>query len=182
MTARYFIRTAYRTRYLSILIIGLLLAVLHTGCSAVSQLGGTAAPTATGTNTPPPTATPTPTPTPTPTIIPPPQGEWSQYWNSNQIYDLEFDGQGYLWGRGSGSLIRWDIRDGTYQEYGLAEGMPSNTASKFFLGPQGEIWIVYPEDGLWQQAEPDWITYREIGEIGFRWKSKGEWKAVSVNT
>ena len=169
MPARRFVWTPDRARYLLFVIIGLLLAAVYSGCSSISQLGGTATPTATETNTPTPTATLTPTPTPTPTIIPPPQGEWSQYWNSNQINDLEFDGQGYLWGRGSGSLIRWDIRDGTYQEYGLPEGMPSNTAGKIFLGPKNEIWIVYPEDGLWQQAGPDWITHREFGEIeGYR--------------
>jgi len=169
MTTRHFVWTPYRTRYLFFVIIGLLLAVVYSGCSSISQLGGTATPTATGTNTPTPTATPTPTPSPTPTIIPPPQGEWSQYWNSNQIKDLVFDSQGYLWGRGSGTLIRWDIRDGSYQEYGLSEGMPSNTANKIFLGPQGEIWVVYSEDGLWQRAELDWITHREVGEIeGYR--------------
>ena len=102
----------YRKQFLLVLVIWLTLAGLVSGCSAVSSLLATATPTATvtPTNTPTPTITPTPTPTPTPTLIPPPQGEWSQYWDSNQIYDLLIDGKGYLWGRGNGTIIRWDVK------------------------------------------------------------------------
>lgn len=139
------------------------------GCS-IGAFGWEAdTPASTLANTFTPTLTLIPTATPTPTPIPPPEGEWTHYWNSNQIYDLEIDNQGYLWGRGSGTLIRWDTREGTYQEFGVAEGMPSNTVSKIFLGPAGEIWLVYSKAGLWQHDEPDWNIYLEQGEIEGYW-------------
>ena len=97
---------------------------------------------------------PTPTPTPTPTPIPPPQGEWSQYWNINHIHDLVIDGEGYLWGQGSGTIIRWNTREGTYQEFGTAQGLPANTADRIFLGPDGEVWLHFHDNGLWQFDDP----------------------------
>lgn len=152
-----------QSKPLLIVLILVVLAGFISGCGTENQIQATATVTAS------PTHTLTPTPTSTPTPIPPPEGEWSQYWNSNQIQDLEFDNQGYLWGRGSGTLIRWDVQDGTYQEYGVPEGMPANTANKIFPGPEGEIWVVYANDGLWQFADSDWNIYREIGEIeGYR--------------
>lgn len=122
----------HQVRFLFILILGLLLIVAVSGCSAVNQLRATTTPTATATNTSTPTPTNTPTPTSTPTPIPPPQGEWSQYWDNNQMYDLVIDGKGYLWGRGPATVIRRNIREGTYQEFGIVDGLPENTADKIF--------------------------------------------------
>ncbi len=159
----------HRRRALITILIFLTLAVSGAGCSAANQLRATATPTATSTNTPTPTATPTPTPTPTPTIIPPPQGEWSQYWDSNQMYDLLIDGDGYLWGRGVGTIIRWNLREGTYQEFGIADGLPKNQADKIFLGPSGEAWLYFRNEGLYQFEDPDWIAWYEQDEIeGYR--------------
>lgn len=161
----------FRKQFLLVLIVGLTLAGLLSGCGAVNSLLATATPTATltPTNTSTPTITPTPTSTPTPTLIPPPQGEWSQYWDSNQIYDLVIDGKGYLWGRGNGTIIRWDVKESTYQEFGTAQGLPENTADKIFLGPSGEAWLYFQDQGLYQFDDPDWISHLEEGEIeGYR--------------
>lgn len=150
-------------------LIVLVLACSVAGCSAVNQLQATATPTATATNTPTPTPTNTATPTPTPTIIPPPQGEWSQYWDSNQMYELLIDGEGYLWGRGVTTIIRWNLRDGTYQEFGTSDGLPDFTADKMFLGPSGEVWLYFRDIGLYQFDDPDWMAYFEQDEIkGYR--------------
>ncbi|MCD4801495.1 MAG: hypothetical protein K8R16_00995, partial [Anaerolineales bacterium] len=159
----------HRTRFLLVLIVGLTLAVSFSGCSAENQLQATATPSATPTNTPTPTPTNTPTPTPTPTPVPPPQGEWSQYWDRNQMYDLVIDREGYLWGRGYGTIIRWNTREGTYQEFGTAQGLPANFANKIFLGPSGEVWLYFRDQGLYQFDDPDWISHIKEGEIeGFR--------------
>ncbi len=159
----------HQVRFLFILILGLLLIVAVSGCSAVNQLRATTTPTATATNTSTPTPTNTPTPTSTPTPIPPPQGEWSQYWDNNQMYDLVIDGKGYLWGRGPATVIRRNIREGTYQEFGIVDGLPENTADKIFLGPSGEVWLYFQDHGLYQFDDPDWISHLEEGEIeGYR--------------
>jgi len=159
----------HQRRFLLVFVIWLILAVSVSGCGTINQLRATATPTATATNTPTPTSTPTPTPTPTPTLIPPPQGEWSQYWDSNQIYDLLIDRQGYLWGRGLGTIIRWNTREGTYQEFGTSQGLPANIADKIFLGPSGEVWLFFQDHGLYQFDDPDWISHLEEGEIpGYR--------------
>ena len=125
---------------LLVLILGLLISATVSGCSAVTQVRTTPTPLVTATNTPTPTPTNTPTPTPTPTSIPSPQGVWSQYWDSNQIHDLLIDKQGYLWARGSATIIRWNVREGTFQEFGIDQGLPANIADKIFLGPSGEAW------------------------------------------
>ena len=155
----------HRWQFTFILILGLILAGVVSGCGAIDQLRATATPTATATYTPTPTTTPTPTPTPTPTIIPPPQGEWSQYWDSNQMYELLIDGKGFLWGRGLGTIIRWDLREGTYQEFGIAQGLPKNTADQIFLGPSGEVWLYFQDQPLFQFDGQEWISHLEEGQI-----------------
>jgi ligand-binding sensor domain-containing protein len=112
-----------------------------------------------------PKATATPTQTPTPTPVPAPQGVWSEYWNSNEILEIHVDGQGYLWGMGVGSIIRWDASEGTYQEFGLAQGLPANFTSEMFIGPQGKVWLSFGGGGLWRFDDPDWTAFVELDGI-----------------
>lgn len=85
------------------------------------------------------------------------------------MYDLVIDREGYLWGRGYGTIIRWNTREGTYQEFGTAQGLPANFANKIFLGPSGEVWLYFRDQGLYQFDDPDWISHIKEGEIeGFR--------------
>jgi hypothetical protein len=123
----------------------------------------TQAPQTSPIETPLPTATHTPTPTPTP--VPPPEGAWLQYWNSNIIAEAMLDREGYLWARGSGSTVRWDPAEGTYQEFGVEQGLPANTANAMFVGPEGRIWLSIDGYGLWRFDDPDWMSYLEVGEI-----------------
>jgi ligand-binding sensor domain-containing protein len=130
-------------------------------------LGGSEPVTSAGklTATVPPVATATSAPTPTPTPIPAPEGVWSQYWNGDQIYDLVLDSDGALWARGLGAILRWDPSAGTYEEMGIAQGLPTNTADAMFLGPDGKVWLSIDGYGLWHPEGTEWMNYLEQGEI-----------------
>jgi len=109
------------------------------------------------------TAEATRTPTPTPTPIPAPQGVWSQYSNGNDLFDLEMDGEGFLWGIGLGGVIRWDPGASEYQQYSKRDGLPSNIAQDIFIGPEGKVWLNFPGHGLWRFDDPEWTSFVEQG-------------------
>gem|GEM_PF-2902360 len=149
----------------ALVLLPLLITILGAlACSTSGEQPTSTLPAATATAT----ATSTPTPTPTPTPIPAPQGVWSQFWsnNYNDVDDLVMDGEGFLWGRGSEMVIRWDPNEGTYQEFGISQGLPSNSAQDIFVGPQGKIWLSISGHGLWRFDDPDWMTFLEQGVVG----------------
>jgi len=149
-------------RNLRIAIVPLLMTLFTAlACSGSGEQPTSTAPAPTATMTP--TSTPIPTPTPTP--IPPPQGVWSQYWTNNEVKDIEQDGDGYLWARGSGSIVRWDLGESTYQEFGISEGLPANIAQDIFIGPQGKVWLSFYEHGFWRFDDPDWTLIVELSAV-----------------
>ena len=81
------------------------------------------------------------------------------------MHDLLIDGKGYLWGRGLNTIIRWNLKDGTYQEFGTADGLPSFTADKIFLGPSGEAWLYFQDQPLYQFDDGEWVSHLEEGKI-----------------
>jgi ligand-binding sensor domain-containing protein len=148
----------------ALVLLPLLITILGAlACSTSGEQPTSTIPAATATETPIPTSTPTPTPTP----IPAPQGVWSQFGsdNYNDVEDLEMDGEGFLWGRGATMVIRWDPNEGTYQEFGVSQGLPSNSAQDMFVGPQGKIWLSFSGHGLWRFDDPDWMTFIEQGVV-----------------
>lgn len=71
------------------------------------------------------------------------------------------DGEGFLWGIGVGVIVRWNPGQGTYQEYGPNQGLPSYTAQDLFIGPQGSVWLYFSGHGLWRFDDPDWTPFVE---------------------
>ncbi len=75
------------------------------------------------------------------------------------------DGSGFLWAIGSGTIVRWDPRQGTYQEFGASQGLPGSNPQALFIGPQGKTWLSFRGEGLWRFDDPDWVSFVELGVV-----------------
>jgi ligand-binding sensor domain-containing protein len=135
--------------------------VIGVGCGQVTQptvtstaiLTASATPTVTPvpptpSSTPQPTAAATPTaapPTLTPTVIPTPfpksRDDWVSYTNSNQISDLAFDRDGFLWATSGGGVVRWNLADSTHVKYTSEHGLPHHTLTSVAAADDDSLWF-----------------------------------------
>ena len=125
-----------------------------------------------------PTHTPTePPPTPdlvvVPTDDPTVQGEnvyppgWTSFTNSNSVTELALQ-DGHLWAGGDGGLVRWNLQDGGYEKYGIADGLPSNNVNDLLVDPAGILWIA-TDAGVGRFDGQSWRTFDETDGLDTQW-------------
>lgn len=68
-------------------------------------------------------------------------GTWTAYTNANQVAEIAFDQAGNLWSVGRGGVTRWDITQGIYQTYTIANGLAENFQTAIVIAANGKIWV-----------------------------------------
>jgi ligand-binding sensor domain-containing protein len=96
----------------------------------------------------------------TPTkIIPDFPPGWVSYTNANEnILDIAFDQNGYLWAASRGGLVRWNVDDGTYRKFTTADGLPSNEITAVLPARDGTLWVA-TRGGLASFDGEQWTIY-----------------------
>jgi ligand-binding sensor domain-containing protein/tRNA A-37 threonylcarbamoyl transferase component Bud32 len=79
-------------------------------------------------------------------------GEWTNYTNGNFVRALARQGH-YLWAGGGGGLVRWDLNDGSYAKFGIADGLPSNQVNDLLVDENGYLWIA-TDSGIGHLTDP----------------------------
>jgi serine/threonine protein kinase/ligand-binding sensor domain-containing protein len=118
----------------------------------VSPTGAESSPTvppAPSSTPPPPTATPVPLPTYAP--------GWTSYSNTNSVEALALQ-NGYLWAGGEGGLVRWDLQDGSYREYGIADGLSGGRVNDLMVDRGGILWVA-TDRGISRFNGKSWLNF-----------------------
>jgi ligand-binding sensor domain-containing protein len=68
-------------------------------------------------------------------------GTITNYFDGNDVQDLAFDQQGYLWAATTNGVVRWDTKKKTYTRYTENDGLPSNNATAIAAARDGSIWV-----------------------------------------
>jgi len=108
---------------------------------------------------------------------------WRSYVNHNRLSAVAVQGR-YVWGGGSGGLVRWDQAGETYDLFTTANGLPDNDINALLVDDDdrlwaatragiavfdGETWSTFGKsDGL----EPAWTTALAKDEDGGIWASR----------
>ncbi len=79
-------------------------------------------------------------------------GDWTNYTNGNFVRVLARQGR-YLWAGGGGGLVRWDLNDGSYTKYGIADGLPSNQVNDLLVDGDGYLWVA-TDGGVGRLTDP----------------------------
>jgi ligand-binding sensor domain-containing protein len=66
--------------------------------------------------------------------------QWTDFTDGNYLSAMLVDQSGRLWSAGEGGVIQWDIRQGSYQKYTAAEGLPANGITALARGADGKLW------------------------------------------
>jgi ligand-binding sensor domain-containing protein/tRNA A-37 threonylcarbamoyl transferase component Bud32 len=85
---------------------------------------------------------------------------WTNYSNGNFVRDLVRQGD-YLWAGGEGGLVRWDLRDGSYVKFGLANELPSNHVNDLLVDADGNLWVA-TDAGLSRFDGATWLTFNRV--------------------
>ncbi len=89
---------------------------------------------------------------------------WSSYTNANEITDLAFEQNGYLWAASVGGVTRWNLDTGAYERYTIANGLPSNNVTAIQPALDGSVWIGTQYGQIARLREQKWEIY-EIPEL-----------------
>jgi ligand-binding sensor domain-containing protein len=68
-------------------------------------------------------------------------GTITNYYDGNNVQDLAFDQQGYLWAATTHGVVRWDIKKKTYTRYTEDDGLPKDDVTAIAAARDGSIWI-----------------------------------------
>jgi len=121
----------------------------------------------------PPMASPSPTLTPIPEPTPPANPTanlsspgWTTYAGGNQVYDLLFDQEGYLWAASEGGMTRWDPNTGHYTRYTRDNGLINNRVRSMAIADDGSLWFGTYHGGVSRFDGESWTNFtREEGLV-----------------
>lgn len=73
----------------------------------------------------------------------------------NEVGDLAFAPDGYLWAATRGGLVQWDLADGTYVVFTEEDGIPGGGIETLGIAGDGTVWIagaswIAHYDGSWE--------------------------------
>lgn len=68
-------------------------------------------------------------------------GKITNYFDGNNVQDLAFDQQGYLWAATTHGVVRWDTKKKTYTRYTEKDGLPSDNVTAIAAARDGSIWV-----------------------------------------
>lgn len=84
---------------------------------------------------------------------------WASYTNANEITDLAFDQNGYLWVASVGGVTRWNLERGSYNRFTVANGLPSNNITAIQPAIDGSVWIGTQYGEIARLEMQKWVTY-----------------------
>lgn len=87
------------------------------------------------------------------------QPGWTSYTNGNFVSAVARQGD-YLWAGGSGGLVRWNLKDGSYVQFGMADGLASNRVNDVLVDDQQAVWVA-TDAGLNRYDGQTWLTFDE---------------------
>jgi ligand-binding sensor domain-containing protein len=93
---------------------------------------------------------------------------WTTYTNANDVYDMTFDHEGYLWAATSGGEIRWNLADSTYTKYTIDNGLGNNIVQAVAVSPDGTLWFG-TQGGVSSFDGQSWTTYTEADGLADNW-------------
>lgn len=92
---------------------------------------------------------------------------WVTYTNVNDVNDISFAPDGYLWAATIGGVVRWDTANKAYIKYSTENGLPSNNISTILVDSKGIIWIGTQRGEIANFSGKKWTVYQipalEIG-------------------
>jgi ligand-binding sensor domain-containing protein len=111
----------------------------------------------------------------TPTAVPPSAGPqpvqyppgWTNYRNGNFVSALARQGD-ILWAGGEGGLVGWDLTDGSYSEFGEADGLASSHINDLLVDETDVLWIA-TDAGIHRYDGETLITYDEADGLDSDW-------------
>jgi ligand-binding sensor domain-containing protein len=86
-------------------------------------------------------------------------GSWVTYSNANNVNDLAFDRDGYLWAATEGGVVRWDTTHKTYKKYSPEDGLPSNVITAILPASDGTIWVGSQDGRIARFIDRHWKKY-----------------------
>jgi ligand-binding sensor domain-containing protein len=92
---------------------------------------------------------------------------WTSYTNPNLALALARQDD-FLWVGSEGGLLRWDLTDGTYVRFGLAEGLASNRIEDLLVDGEGALWAA-TDAGINRFDGQTWITFDETDGLDTGW-------------
>lgn len=110
----------------------------------------------TGTSAPTTKNTPSPSPTSFPPIV---YSGWKSFTNANFIRALLIDREGNLWSGGSGGVVHWDVKTGSYVKYTAEHGLAGNFVTAIAQTPDGALWFGTYGSGISRFDGVTWKTY-----------------------
>jgi ligand-binding sensor domain-containing protein/tRNA A-37 threonylcarbamoyl transferase component Bud32 len=92
---------------------------------------------------------------------------WTSYDNSNFVYALARDDD-ILWAGGDGGLVRWNLADGSYAEFGRPDGLASNRIHDLLVDREGILWIA-TDSGVSRYDGQTFTTYGDADGLDSDW-------------
>lgn len=95
------------------------------------------------------------------------QSGWITYTNVNDVNDISFAPDGYLWAATIGGVVRWDTANKAYIKYSTENGLPSNNISTILADSKGIVWVGTQQGEIASFNDEKWTVYQipalEIG-------------------
>jgi len=89
------------------------------------------------------------------------EGTWKGYYNCRYIYDIAVEGD-YLWCATIGGLVKWDMRDSTYEIFPRLDNGQMFRSKSIFIDKKGNKWVSLYR--LYQGAQEGFGVGRFDGE------------------
>jgi hypothetical protein len=86
-------------------------------------------------------------------------GVWKSITNANYIRTMIIDSDGDLWTGGSGGVVHWNVKNGSYTKYTLEDGLANNYVSSITQATDGTFWFSTCGGGVSHFDGEHWTTY-----------------------
>jgi ligand-binding sensor domain-containing protein len=107
------------------------------------------------------------------------EGRATAITNANAVRQILVDGKGHLWTVGSGGVVQWYPKNGSFEKYTILDGLPENFITAVGIANNNHIWVgsfngyISRYDGQrWDSQYPklgDVITSLAFGKDGAIW-------------
>ncbi len=92
---------------------------------------------------------------------------WTSYGNANFVSALARQND-YLWAGTQYGVLRWDLTDGSYVRFGVADGLASGRISDLLVTEEGVLWVA-TDAGVSRLEGQTWVNFDEVDGLDSRW-------------
>ena len=82
---------------------------------------------------------------------------WTSYGNDNFVLTLALQDD-YLWAGSESGLVRWNLIPGSYNRFGMEDGLPSVRINDLLVDAEGALWVA-TDAGVSRYDGETWTTY-----------------------